>query len=196
MPDTLDIRSRALQALADGPLPDELPASALWWRLTRTLPAGSDQAQAPARAFAPTAATTTDPATTTAPATAADRWKPVVDTIDSRLSSCPAWPALASALDRAQQSGYDVAANLPRLVADGPLPDSYPTRSLHYRLIGECDAATTPASGTARSVAPDDDRPSGGAARLDSAARPVHLPGSTDQRPGYRAAPPARGRAR
>ena len=195
VPDTLDVRSRALQALADGPLPDELPAAALWWRLTRTLPAGSDQAQAPARAFAPTAATTTDPATTTAPATAADRWKPVVDTVDSRLSSCPAWPALASALDRAQHSGYDVAGHLPRLIADGPLPGRYPTRSLHYRLIGECDAAITPAPSMARSAAPDDHL-SGDPARLAPAAGPVHLSGSTHQRPVYRAAPPARGRAR
>ena len=191
VPDTLDIRFRALQALADGPLPDELPAAALWWRLTRTLPAGSDQAQAaaPPSAFAPTSVTTT------APATAADRWKPVVDTIDSRLSSCPAWPALASALDRAQHSGYDVAAHLPRLIADGPLPDSYPTRSLHYRLIGECDAAITPAPSMARSAAPDDHR-SGDAARPAPAAGPVHQSGSTHQRPVYRAAPPARGRAR
>lgn len=154
---------------------------------------GSDQAQAPApaRAVAPTAASTT------APATAADRWKPVVDTIDSRLSSCPAWPALASALDRAQHSRYDVAAHLPRLAADGPLPDSHPKRSLHYRLVGECDAAVTPAPTKAGAPARGNDEPSGDAARLTPAARPVHLPGSTDdQRVVYRAAPAARGRAR
>jgi len=124
----------------------------------------------------------TEPAWTPTPATAADRWKPLAAAIDPRLSTCPAWRALASALDRAQQTGYDVAAHLPRLAAQEPLPDSYPTRALHYRLVDECHAAITPPPTKVRAVA--------GAQDLRAAPRR-----SDDQWPVYRADTPGRGPA-
>ena len=51
------------------------------------------------------------------------------------------WPGLAAGLDRAASSGWDVAANLPKLVAQRELPPTHPARELYCRLVDTCGAA-------------------------------------------------------
>jgi hypothetical protein len=86
-------------------------------------------------------------------------WGDLADSIDERLAESADWPALSAALDRAAASGYDVGANLPRLAAEHPLPDRHPARELHYRLMGDCDAAL--AAGDAGAATGDTDTDTG-----------------------------------
>jgi hypothetical protein len=72
------------------------------------------------------------------------RWSDLARTVHPGLPDTPGWSVLAAALDRAHAAGYDVPANLPRLVDQGPLDDRQPARDLHYRLAADCDAARTP----------------------------------------------------
>lgn len=72
------------------------------------------------------------------------RWLPLVGRVDPRLPHDPHWAALADALDRADRSGYDITANLPRLATHPPLPDRHTARTLHSRLAAETEAALTP----------------------------------------------------
>lgn len=78
------------------------------------------------------------------PVTSADRWADVGCGIDPRLVAGGDWAGLAAALDRAQQAGYNVQENLPRLAQQRPLPDEWPARTLQYRLVQDCEAAITP----------------------------------------------------
>jgi hypothetical protein len=68
-------------------------------------------------------------------------WTELAASIEQRLTRGADWPALAAALDRAAADGYDVAARLPALAAQGELSDRHPALDLHYRLLGDCDAA-------------------------------------------------------
>lgn len=68
-------------------------------------------------------------------------WTELAAGIDQRLTQGADWPALAAALDRAAADGYDVAGRLPALAAQGELSDRHPALDLHYRLLGDCDAA-------------------------------------------------------
>lgn len=62
-------------------------------------------------------------------------WGDVADDIDERIAESPTWPALNAALVAAAGDGYDVAANLPQLAAESPLPTHDPAGELYYRLL-------------------------------------------------------------
>ena len=111
---------------------------------------------------------------------AGDVWIELGRSIDPQLVAGQDWIGLAVALDRAHRAGYDVQQHLPRLAAQGPLPDVRPARELQYRLVGDCPAAITPLPPTSEQPATD-----GIPERLTPADTPV-----------TRQATPARGRGR
>lgn len=119
------------EALAQRPLPDELPASALLSRLPD--PAGHE-ADAP---HGPAAQATAAPA----PVKPSARWHQLGHRVDPRLVTGPDWTGLAGAMERAHRSGYDLETHLPRLAAQEPLPDERPARTLQYRLVEHCPAS-------------------------------------------------------
>jgi hypothetical protein len=93
----IDITSLTQAVGAEAPLPDEWPAAALWWRLSRHLsPAALD-------------ATSNDsdhPASTLRP-----QWTPTLaaiigDTLTRRVLADPAWPALVAAVSGATHAGW------------------------------------------------------------------------------------------
>jgi hypothetical protein len=73
-----------------------------------------------------------------------DPWRTLVDRIAPGLADDPDWPALARALTRAADAGFDVRTRLPELIAKRPLPQTHAARSLDYRLIDACPAAFKP----------------------------------------------------
>lgn len=84
----IEVHTLVRDSLASSPLPDELPAAALWWRLSGELSA---------------AALDTDGADT---ATLTPSWAPVLtellgDTAAVRVMSDPAWPSLVATVDAA-----------------------------------------------------------------------------------------------
>jgi conjugative relaxase-like TrwC/TraI family protein len=99
----IDISALLTSVTADHrPLPDEHPASALWWRLSRTL--------------TPAVLTGTTHQTTT-PASGSDRplplrppWTPCLDTVlasnAQRVRADAAWPVLVAVIDDAQHQGW------------------------------------------------------------------------------------------
>lgn len=99
--------------------------------------------------------------------------------IDSRLTEGSDWAALAAALDRAAASGYDVAANLPRLAAEAALPDRHPARELLYRLMADCDAALVSAGDAS---AASSDNSTGQGTRAPDLAPPSAAPGDAPAR--------------
>jgi hypothetical protein len=83
----------------------------------------------------------------------AERWAVIVrDLAGQSVLDDPGWPGLAAGLERAEAAGWDVTADLPRLLRQGELPDRRPARELHFRLVADCDAAApavvTPAGGS------------------------------------------------
>jgi len=89
--------------LPDGPapLPDEMPAAALWWRLSRQL--------APAALLAQ--ASDLGAGSTTVPPTLRPAWTGHLtvlfgDHLSARIVADPAWPALAAAVTQAVQAGW------------------------------------------------------------------------------------------
>jgi hypothetical protein len=65
----------------------------------------------------------------------ARRWAPIVRAVAGEAVTADAgWPGLAAGLDRAAASGWDVAANLPRLVAQRDMPARHPAQELYCRL--------------------------------------------------------------
>jgi len=93
----IDIAALAVAATRERPLPDELPAAALWWRLARHLgPSVLD-------------ATATGTAHLLRP-----RWTPALsqvlgDTLAQRVLADPAWPVLVTAVDHAAHAGWEPA---------------------------------------------------------------------------------------
>lgn len=84
-----------------------------------------------------------------------ERWAAAVrDAAGQSVLDDPGWPALASGLDRADASGWDVATRFPLLVQQQQLPARNPARELQYRLIADCDAATPPAAAGAPAPEP------------------------------------------
>jgi len=108
-----------------------------------------------------------------------DDWAGLAHSIDSRLTEGSDWPALAAALDRAAASGYDVAANLPRLAAEAALPDRHPARELLYRLMADCDAALVSAGDAS---AASSDNSTGQGTRPPDLAPPSTAPGDAPVR--------------
>ena len=94
----IDIGRLAVTAAGDRPLPDELPAAALWWRLHQHLaPSVLDAAAA-----------------STAPQTLRPDWTPVLsavlgDTVALRVLADPAWPGLVTAITHATHAGWEPA---------------------------------------------------------------------------------------
>jgi len=94
----IDITRLAVTATRERPLPDELPAAALWWRLNQHLaPSVLDAA-----------------ATSNAPQTLCPNWTPVLsavlgDTVAQRVLADPGWPGLVTAVTRATHAGWEPA---------------------------------------------------------------------------------------
>jgi hypothetical protein len=75
------------------------------------------------------------------------RWEPVVCAAAGEAVIADAgWPGLAAGLDRAAAAGWDVTANLPRLVAQRELPTTRQTQELYCRLVDACEAAAPTAT--------------------------------------------------
>ena len=83
-----------------------------------------------------------------------DKWAPLVAAIEPRLLTSRSWVALAADLERASAAGFDVAAELPALITERPLPDSHIARAVSFRLAVACPAALEPRRPSAQ-VAPD-----------------------------------------
>ncbi|MDQ1718037.1 MAG: hypothetical protein QOE89_1990, partial [Pseudonocardiales bacterium] len=77
--------------------------------------------------------------------TAAQRWAAVCDSLDTRITADPHWPALAAQLERAAANGTDVAAVLAQVTADNALPDEHPARSIAYRVADVVPDLRSPA---------------------------------------------------
>jgi len=97
----IDISRLAVTAAGARPLPDELPAAALWWRLAQHLaPSVLDAAAA-----------------RTGPQTLRPDWTPALravlgDIVAQRVLADPAWPALVTAVTHATHAGWEPAAVL------------------------------------------------------------------------------------
>jgi hypothetical protein len=80
-------------------------------------------------------------------------WAPIVRAVAGEAVIADAgWAGLAAGLDRAAASGWDVAANLPRLVAQREMPARHPARELYCRLVDACDAAAPAAAGSVAEI--------------------------------------------
>jgi hypothetical protein len=75
----------------------------------------------------------------------AERWRPLVEQLDPRLTADPGWPWLARAITQAADTGYDVARRLPHLIhGDRPLPAEHAARTLVFRLATDCPESAPP----------------------------------------------------
>ena len=88
---------------------------------------------------------TKPPGHTTVAETPAQKWAALCDAVDERITSDPHWPALAAQLERAANTGTDVAAVLAQVTADNALPDDHPARSLAYRVADVVPDLRSPA---------------------------------------------------
>jgi DNA primase catalytic core len=108
----------------------------------------------------PTPEPATPDTSTSAPAAdspPAQRWAALADSIHTGLSNDPYWPALARTIDQAAAGGIDVQTLLPCLLADNPLPDEHPARSLDFRLIDAAGDATRPTPRQPEPISREDD---------------------------------------
>ena len=101
-------------------------------------------------------------ADTSIPAPAVDlpptqRWAALADSAHAGLSNDPYWPALARTIDQAAAGGIDVHALLPGLLADNPLPDEHPARSLDFRLVDAAGDVTRPNTRRPEPISREDD---------------------------------------
>jgi hypothetical protein len=77
----------------------------------------------------------------------APRWERLVRaTAGAAVLDDAGWPGLAVGLDRAAAAGWNVTANLSRLVTQQELPDRHQAAELYYRLVHACPAAAPPSS--------------------------------------------------
>ncbi|MEO6701476.1 MAG: MobF family relaxase [Jatrophihabitantaceae bacterium] len=74
-----------------------------------------------------------------------DQWRPLIARINPSITNGPDWNDLRAALARAQQAGYNIETELPRLARTEPLPEQRPGRELLYRLVDDCEDALPPA---------------------------------------------------
>ena len=91
------------------------------------------------------------------PAPPAQRWAALADSVHAGLSSDPHWPALARTIEQAAAGGINVQTLLPDLLADNPLPDTHPARSLDFRLIDAAGDVTRPTTRRPEPISRDDD---------------------------------------
>jgi conjugative relaxase-like TrwC/TraI family protein len=115
-----DLTDLLTAAAQQRPLPDEHPASALWWRIASHL-------ETPQPEHGRT-----------------EEWRTLTSSIDATLIDDPDYPRLAAAISRAHQAGYDVAVELPRLAARKPLPGDRPAAALLHRLMNATPTAAAP----------------------------------------------------
>jgi conjugative relaxase-like TrwC/TraI family protein len=117
-------------AIAEGVLPDDHAAAALWWRINRFLPPGLG-----------TEVDQTRPGTTP-PGVEHDsrheRWVALSTELDPRLLTQRDWPVLANIMQIAHDQGHDVPAVARQLVAESPL-NELPAQDLRYRLYAAID---------------------------------------------------------
>jgi len=166
----IDIGALAVTAAGLRPLPDELPAAALWWRLAQHL------------APSVVEAATSSPARTLRP-----DWTPTLtailgDSLAQRVLADPAWPALVTAVDTATHHGWTVpevlstAAELLRAGTDTDAPRVRAgelTTALVWRVEALLAAAATTAvdMGTEHLLEPEEqDWDNGYDTALDTAA--------------------------
>ncbi|MDT5023886.1 MAG: hypothetical protein QOE61_312, partial [Micromonosporaceae bacterium] len=93
------------------------------------------------------------------PSAPTQQWAPLVASIAAELITGPDWPMLAETIQRAHDAGYDIASELPALVAQQPLPEQRPARDVQYRLINEVPESaptTSRAADAAASAAADE----------------------------------------
>jgi DNA primase catalytic core len=158
-----DIDTRLPDLVAEQPLPAQRPARDLHYRLIEAVPeaaqrssrsvnaaalAATDQAARQRLQLAAknstTGTDTADSASGPEPKRPEDRWRSLVEGIDSRLTQDDGWLALAATLHRAAEQGMDVESELPRLIAEGgPLPERRAAQELQYRVIAAADIAPT-----------------------------------------------------
>ena len=67
------------------------------------------------------------------------RWAPLLRQVDPRLVRDDSWAPLAAAVDQANLAGHDVAADLARALAKGPLDRDDPGSELKWRLLADLD---------------------------------------------------------
>jgi len=176
----IDIGALTVTAAGLRPLPDELPAAALWWRLAQHLSPSVIEAA------------TASPAQTLRP-----DWTPALtvvlgDSLAQRVLADPAWPGLVTAVDTATHAGWtapDVlatAAELLRSATDTDVPrvraDEL-TTALVWRVEALLDTASPTADGgTEHMVEPEaDDAVSGyDTAPEDTAPADAHSVLDTD----------------
>ncbi len=72
------------------------------------------------------------------------RWAPIADRLDPRLTAQDDWPALARTMQDLHDEGQDVESLARASITDEPLVSSRPAQSLRYRLAAH---ATTPLPG-------------------------------------------------
>ncbi len=161
----IDIGALAVTAAGLRPLPDELPAAALWWRLAQHLAPSVIEAA------------TTSPAQTLRP-----DWTPALATIlgenlAQRVLADPAWPALVTAVDTATHAGWTapgVLSTAIELLRSGTDTDAPRVRAgeLTTALVWRVEALlATPDGGTEYLVEPEGhDADSGYDTALDTVA--------------------------
>jgi hypothetical protein len=114
---------------------------------------------------------------------AARWWAPFVRSVAGEAVTADAgWPGLAAGLDRAAAAGWDVAANLPRLVAQRDMPAQHPGRDLYCRLVDACDAAAPTAATTVAEINGRDATPAPSTRHHAEQARPP-APSATPSAP-------------
>ncbi len=130
----IDITTLTTRVAAERPLPDEMPAAALWWRLAAHLsPAALDAAG------------------TSAPDTLRPAWTPTLASIlgdaTDRVVADHSWPALVAAVTTAGAAGWtpgDALRTAHDLLTGGagddtPLPADQLTQALAWRVRLLCD---------------------------------------------------------
>ncbi|WP_228816035.1 MobF family relaxase [Nocardia cyriacigeorgica] len=78
------------------------------------------------------------------PDAASNRWAPVAEQLEPRLTLDPFWPVMAEKLDLAQRAGLDITGLLTTAAAIRPLPDEMPAAALWARLELEPSALDAP----------------------------------------------------
>ncbi|MBF6100473.1 relaxase domain-containing protein [Nocardia cyriacigeorgica] len=80
------------------------------------------------------------------PNAAGNRWAPVAEQLEPRLTLDPFWPVMAEKLDLAHRAGLDITGLLTTAAAIRPLPDEMPAAALWARLELEPSALDAPNS--------------------------------------------------
>ncbi len=111
-------------------------------------------------------AANTSAARTQLPLPPAQRWAALAESVLDGLRSDPYWPALARTIDQAADGGIDVQTLLPGLLADNPLPDTHPARSLDFRLIDAAGDVTRPTTRRPAPISREDDEAAAQARRV------------------------------